>query len=168
MKHHVLHLGLLGVIAVACFFAHPLTGRAGDAKPDVLLVNMTPDEKSTERSRDCVQAVASRLRSVDGYTIVHRQGETPTREAAGMTADEPFMEWPAGAFGRLEELEFRSENGPRTKPQTVLLIDCRPEEQHLDIRMSRGTLLEVRGSDFDGRFLLMVYAILRQHIWHTF
>jgi hypothetical protein len=98
--------------------------RAGDRRLEVLLVNMTPDALSSAASKTCVREIEAHLKA--DYTTVGRLGESAVRKLVKKTAGEPFMEWPAGA------IKPAKERGA-TSFDAAVLIDCRPETQHLDV-----------------------------------
>ena len=97
---------------------------AGDRRLAVLFSNMTPDAASSEASKACVKAIDARIRA--DYSEVTRMGETPMRKLVGKSGGEPFLEWTSEEIAPIKQRDGRYVDA-------VVLIDCRPETQTLDV-----------------------------------
>lgn len=151
---------------VACVLLVAVAGpaRAGDRKLEVLFVNMTPDAASTPASKACVRAIEKRV--TEDYTEVKRIGETALRKLAAKTAGEPFMSWPRAAL----------DGAPRQRDpiavDTIILVDCRPEAQALDILVAPSAKglarLQLRRVALDAAALKLVAEALLRRAWSGF
>ncbi len=102
--------------------------RAGDRELKVLLVDMTPNALSTEASNACVHTIRKKL--LEDYVRISRMGESRVRSLVGEAVNKkPFLSWTG--------MDTKTARGERAKwPDTLLLIDCRPEAQTLDVLVS--------------------------------
>ncbi|MCA9605394.1 MAG: hypothetical protein KC619_07355 [Myxococcales bacterium] len=101
--------------------------RAGDRPLQILLVNMTPDAAVTEPARQCMRDILARVREED--STVSRMGETALRRLVGHPGTGPFMGWPHEDLVPVIERES-------DRLDSVVLVDCRPEEQFVDVLVS--------------------------------
>lgn len=127
------------------------SSRAGDISIVLSFANMTPDALSSEASKKC----AARLRGalLGSGADVQSIGETALRKAVGAEdKSKGFMGWTAKQVKR-----------------TLVAVDCRPEQQHLDVLFVgpaevevrlrlRGQELSVRRQDWFAKDLL-------RHVW---
>ena len=146
-------------LLLACATAH-----AGDRKLEVLFVNMTPDAASSAPSKACVRDIEKHIKA--DYTQINRTGETALRKLTGKTAGEPFLEWPAASFKAARE---RSE---QTWIDAVILVDCRPETQALDVLVqpASGGLVRLtsRRIPLDAGATALISAAILRRAWAGF
>lgn len=106
---------------------------AGSGEPEVIHVNMTPDSEVTQESTDCHKEIISLVRkSKIGTTYgisMKRIGETPLRRRVGVKkGGKHFMSWTGKQFYTADPLAESFD--------VVVLVDCRPESQMVDILIS--------------------------------
>jgi len=99
---------------------------AGDRPLEVLFVNMTPDALATKRSDECVKQIRHALgKDID----FQRTGETRLRKRVRKTNGEPFLDWPDATYER-------ATSNPSWGIDTLVLVDCRPETNILNLAHS--------------------------------
>lgn len=147
--------------ALACTLSP--AAQAGDRPVDTLLVNVTPDAESTPASKQCVKTFVARVRA--DYVELTRMGETAARARVGKTAGEPVSAWSADDLARLRS------RGPDDH-DAVLLVDCRPEQNRLDVTVASAsravTRIELRGVAPTRKRLAVVVASLMRRAWLGF
>ncbi|HSC89093.1 MAG TPA: hypothetical protein VLC09_17545 [Polyangiaceae bacterium] len=155
-KTTVLALPLLA----ASLLAVPSSSWAGDRQLWLRLVNMTPDAASSETSKKCVQTL--RDQAAQDHLELKPMTETPLRKLIGAQGDTAsFFTW----------------NVEKTRPATkdvdsLLLVDCRPEERSFDAVLFNKTGARVqfrlRGETIDrARAMWLMDEVLR-HGWAGF
>lgn len=136
---------------------------AGDRELEVLMVNMTPDDRSTKSSRECVDTVRKVI--AEDYTRVTRLGESKLREAVGKPAGEPFLDWEHGLF------EKARERGD-TRIDAVVLVDCRPESRALDalvVPSAESTIrIRLRGRELSTTTVQWITRTILRRAWVGF
>lgn len=104
--------------------------QAGDRDLEILVVNMTPDAASDEASRTCFQRVLRGIRN-DGTHLL-RRGETGLLRLVQRDDPREFMSWPDEALTDAHS-RVQTHNIPL---DSIALVDCRPSEQSLVVRVS--------------------------------
>ena len=93
-------------------------------------------------------------------------GETALRKLTGKTAGEPFVEWPAASF------RTSRERPDKTWIDAVILVDCRPEQQELDVLVhpaSGGLVrLALRQLPVDDDATKVISASILRRAWSGF
>lgn len=154
-------LATLAAFALVCTLSP--AARAGDRPLDTLVVNVTPDADSTPASKQCVKTLVARVRT--DYVELTRMGETAARARVGKTAGEPVSAWSADDLVRLRT------HGELTH-DTALLVDCRPEQNRLDVVVASAsravTRIELRGVAPTRKRLAVVVASMMRRAWLGF
>jgi len=145
----------LGALSLAALIFMPTTTRAGDREMDTLIVDMSPNGTPT------AHACFMRIRGIyaHDYTIMHGSGETAARRRAGEPGPD-FMSWNREALMGLS----RKPDGLRS--DTVVLVDCRPNDRRADVLVmeSGGNITQVRLRDVEldrGRIRWLGQRLLR-------
>lgn len=141
----------------------PRDAQAGSRELEVLFVNMTPDALSGGDSKTCVEAIKKQIRKV-GDTKITKMGETKLRKAAGVDkGGAPFVTW--------KPEQFKSLIYPTANSDVIVLVDCRPEQKHLDILLLttrlRPLAISYRRLPSDA-FLKAITRRLLAHAWDGF
>lgn len=150
---------LVGLLALLSLTG-PSSASAGWRELELLVVNMTP--APTDAGRRCFQQVLHVVRG--DTTILRRMGETRLRTLVG-DPDGDFMSWdPAALRAAHEEGE--------TWLDTLVLVDCRPEDQRLDIYVSppardRATL-RLRGRELSAERVRASASLAELYAWSGF
>ncbi len=111
-------------LAMCLFVFHSSSAHAGSRELEVLFVNMTPDAESGGESKTCVEAIKRQFRKAD--TTVKKLGESKIRKAVGVAkGGAAFVTWKPKLFKKLIY--------PVSNSDVIVLVDCRPEKELLDI-----------------------------------
>jgi hypothetical protein len=154
--------------ALVCFLIVGLVAwiakdaQAGARELEVLFVNMTPDALSGGDSKTCVEAIKKQIKKED--TKINKLGESKLRKAAGVEkGGAPFVTW--------KPKQFKSLIYPSGTNDVIVLIDCRPEQEHLDILMLTTRLRPIAISYRRRPSPMLLKAVTRRllaHAWDGF
>lgn len=153
------------VLAAMLALTAPLGARAGDRELEILLVNMTPDAALTDAGRACMRDIEARVR--EEYAHVARMGETPVRRLVQHERDDvDFLAWPYA------DLRPVIERGDETWLDSVVLVDCRPDERRADVLVTspaRGaTRISLRDVPIDRRRARWLAETFLRQSWNGF
>ena len=145
------------------FLSQP--AEAGWRPLELLSTNMTPDESSSEDSKACVQRIKNVLSTKD--VNLNHLGETPLRKLIGKEDKSvSFMTWSG------KDVVAAREKGNSQAQDGVLLIDCRPEKQELDVFIGTGddgaTTIRLRRQPLSVERLTWVAEEINRHAWAYF
>lgn len=156
-------LRIVTTVAFLFLLLAPTLARAGLNTERLVFVNMTPDAKTTAASGECVRQLKSFLADYEegDSIVIQKLGETRTRKRAGVPVGGlPFTEWTASQVRRI---------GAKS---AVVLVDCRPEENHFDVLIKgvdRGlTRLRVRNLELTPNRLANIREVIRLHLVANF
>ena len=125
-------------------------------------MNMTPDALSGGDSKKCVEAIKKQIRKED--TRVTKMGETKLRKAVGVDKG-------GAAFVTWKPKQFKSLVYPTANSDVIVLVDCRPEQKHLDILLLttrlRPLAISYRRAPSAG-FLKAITKRMLAHAWDGF
>lgn len=138
--------------------------RAGDRQLELLFINMTPDALADPASDACVSDFEKQVRQ--GYVHLRRMGETRFRRLVHKPdRSESFLAW-TGA-----QLRPARERG-EAWTDTVILVDCRPVEDRLDILVASPdggtTAIRSRRLPLSPKRLAWLVQELWRHAWAGF
>ena len=154
------------VAIVAMLLSCAWPAAAGQRTAEVLWLNFTPDGQGGQASRQCVKALEKKL--TEGDVKLHRLGETALRKLVGKGREEAFLSWSA-------EVYRPAKAGTSERPEaidTIVLVDCRPAAQQLDVVIvppSHGVVrISLRGVPIDDAATQIVGEAIERRAWADF
>ena len=154
------------IAIVAALLACAWPAAAGQRTAEVLWSNFTPDGQGGQASRQCVKALEKKL--TEGDTKLHRLGETAMRKLVGKSRDEAFLSWSADVYRPAKAATSERQEAI----DTIVLVDCRPAAQQLDVVIvppSHGVVrISLRGVPIDDAATQIVGEAIERRAWADF
>lgn len=125
-------------LTLALFVQTSTAEAGGPTWHGVIFANMTPDAESGGESSRCAKTLMQEFKNDDWLKLI-KKGETKIRAATGVPkGGANFMTWTAKQFQTLKDgtrpNDEDSEYSEYTDyAVTVVLVDCRPAKQMLDV-----------------------------------
>lgn len=161
-------LGILCASVLLAVSLQPGRANAGMAYERLIFVNMTPDAKTTAPSGKCVREIRAFLQQMehlneldDDVVTIEKMGETRLRRKARVPKGGlPFTQWTLAHVKRID------------KHAGVVLVDCRPEENHIDV-LVKGfqndlTRIRIRNTKLTPSRLMNLRTAIRFHLWASY
>ena len=100
----------------------------------IAFVNMTPDAESDQASSACAKTIWKEIEKSNWQVNFQKRGETKARELAKRPKGGPhFLSWEPSRFKEDDAWVGKGPWPAGTKASFVLLVDCRPTENLLDM-----------------------------------
>ena len=157
----------IAMFLATAFVGASFTGpdsEAGDRELSVLFVNMTPDALSDDASKACVKQIEKVIAA--DYSTVKRLGETKLRKLAGYpTKGDSFLDWRASSLKKPKEYK-------EAYHDTVVLVDCRPAAQSIDVMVSPPSdgvsRMKIRNMQINKKLTKWVGRSVLRRAWNGF
>ena len=129
----------LAAFTLCLMLSNPAQGKDWDFEYSYVaaFVNMTPDAESTKASSGCVQTIRSEIDKNNWQVNFRKVGETKARKLVDRPKGGPhFLEWEPSRFTNEGWVKMKAPWPKETEASYVVLVDCRPEKQVLDIMVA--------------------------------